>query len=163
MRLSITKSKNSTSLYAIKSTYENGVHSSKIVEKLGTVAELSKKLNGQDPIEWAKEYIKELNRKEKEENLEIIVKYSPAKIIAKDEQRSFNGGYLFLQQIYYGLGLDKICKTISDEFKFTFDLNVVLSRLLYSRIIYPSSKLATHKLSQNFIEHPMYELQHIVE
>jgi len=161
MRLSITKSKNSTSLYVIKSTYENGVHSSKIVEKLGTVTELSKTLNGQDPIEWAKEYIKELNRKEKEENLEINVKYSPAKVIPKGEQRSFNGGYLFLQQIYYGLGLNKICKTISDEFKFTFDLNVVLSRLLYSRIIYPSSKLATHKLSQNFIEHPEYDLQHI--
>ena len=161
MRLSITSSKNSTSLYVIKSTYANGVHSSKIVEKLGTVAELSKKLNGQDPIEWAKEYIKELNRKEKEESLETIVKFSPTKTIAKDEQRSFNGGYLFLEQIYYGLGLDKICNAISDEFKFTFDLNVVLSRLLYSRIIYPSSKLATHKLSQNFIEHPEYDLQHI--
>ena len=161
MRLSITKSKNATSLYVIKSTYENGSRSTVVVEKLGTVAELSKKLNGQDPIEWAKEYIKELNRKEKEENLEISIKYSPSKAIPKDEQRSFNGGYLFLQQIYHGLGLDKICKAISDEFKFTFDLNVVLSRLLYSRIIYPSSKLATHKLSQNFIEHPEYELQHI--
>lgn len=63
MRLSISKSKNSTSLYVIKSTYENSVHSSKIVEKLGTVAELEKKLNGQDPIEWAKKYIEELNKK----------------------------------------------------------------------------------------------------
>jgi hypothetical protein len=54
MRLSISKSKNSTSLYIIKSTYENGVRSSKVVEKLGTVKDLSKKLNGQDPIEWAK-------------------------------------------------------------------------------------------------------------
>jgi len=161
MRLSITKSKNSTSLYVIKSTFVNGVHSSKIVEKLGTVAELAKKLNGQDPIEWAKEYIKELNRKEKEERLELNVTFSPTKTITKDEQRSFNGGYLFLQQIYYGLGLDKICKTISDEFKFTFDLNVVLSRLLYSRIVYPSSKLATYKLSRNFIEHPEYDLQHV--
>lgn len=161
MRLSITKSKNSTSLYVIKSTYEHGVHSSKIVEKLGTVAELSKKLDGQDPIEWAKEYIKEFNRKEKEENLEVIVKYSPAKTIAKDEQRSFNGGYLFLQQIYYRLGLDKICKDISTNYKFSFSLDTVLSRLLYSRIIYPSSKLATFQLSQNFIERPAFELQHI--
>ncbi|MDW7651922.1 MAG: transposase, partial [Bacillota bacterium] len=96
MRLSISKSKNSTSLYVIKSTYENGVHSSKIVEKLGTVNELSKKLNGQDPIEWAKKYIAELNQKEKEEKLEVLVKYSPSKLIVKDEQRSFNGGYLFL-------------------------------------------------------------------
>jgi hypothetical protein len=54
MRLKITKSKNAASLYVIKSTYENGVHSSKIIEKLGTMAELEKKLGDQDPIEWAK-------------------------------------------------------------------------------------------------------------
>ncbi|TEB08677.1 IS1634 family transposase [Pelotomaculum propionicicum] len=161
MRLSISKSKNSTSLYVIKSTYENGVHSSKIVEKLGTVNELSKKLNGQDPIEWAKKYIVELNQKEDKENREVIVKYSPSKVIAKGEQRSFNGGYLFLQQIYYRLRLDKVCTKISRKYKFTFDLNSVLSRLLYARIIYPSSKLATFQLSTRFIEQPVFELQHI--
>lgn len=161
MRLSISKSKNSTSLYVIRSTYENGVHSSKIIEKLGTVNELSKKLNGQDPIWWAKKYIEELNQKEKEESREVIVKYSPSKVIAKGEQRSFNGGYLFLQQIYHGLRLNKICAEISRKYKFTFDLNSILSRLLYARVIYPSSKLATFQLSTRFIEQPVFELQHI--
>jgi len=42
MRLTVSKSANSTSLYAIESTYINGRHSSRIVEKLGTVAELEK-------------------------------------------------------------------------------------------------------------------------
>jgi len=153
VRLSISKSKNSTSLYVIKSTYENGKHSSKIVEKLGTVSELSKKLNGQDPIEWANKYIEELNKKEKEEKLDVLVKYSPSKLIAKDEQRSFNGGYLFLQQIYYQLGLHKICKTISEKYKITYDLNSVLSRLIYGRIIFPSSKLATYQLSTRNLQH----------
>ena len=161
MKLTISKSKNSTSLYVAKSFYDNGTRTSKIVEKLGTVAELEKKLNGKDPIKWAKEYIEELNRKEKEENLDIIVKYSPAKTITKDDQRSFNGGYLFLQQIYYGLGLDDICKDIAKRYKFNFDLDSILSRLLYARIIYPSSKLATLQLSKNFIEQPAFELQHI--
>lgn len=161
MRLSISKSKNSTSLYVIKSTYENGKHSSKIVEKLGTVSELIKKLNGQDPIDWANKYIEELNKKEKEENLDVLVKYSPSKLIAKDEQRSFNGGYLFLQQIYYKLGLHKICKSISEQYKITYDLNSVLSRLIYGRIIFPSSKLATYQLSTRFIEQPGFELQHV--
>jgi transposase len=161
MRLSISKSKNSTSLYVIKSTYKNGVRSSKVVEKLGTVKDLSKKLNGQDPIEWAKKYIEELNKKEEDENREIIVKYSPSKVIVKGEQRSFNGGYLFLQQIYHELKLNKICAQISRKYKFTFDINSILSRLLYARIIYPSSKLATFQLSSKFIEQPNFELQHI--
>ena len=54
MRLGMSKSKNSTSLYVIKSTYENRKHSTKIVEKLGTIVELEKKLGGEEPIEWAK-------------------------------------------------------------------------------------------------------------
>lgn len=161
MRLSVSKSKNSTSLYVIKSTYKNGVRSSKVVEKLGTVNELSKKLNGQDPIEWAKKYVEELNKKEKEEKREVIVKYSPSKVIAKDDQRSFNGGYLFLQQMYYKLRLNKLCTEISRKYKFAFNLNSILSRLLYARIIYPSSKLATYQLSTRFIEQPDFELQHI--
>ena len=130
-------------------------------EKLGTVNELSKKLNGQDPIEWAKKYVEELNKKEKEEKREVIVKYSPSKVIAKDDQRSFNGGYLFLQQMYYKLRLNKLCTEISRKYKFAFNLNSILSRLLYARIIYPSSKLATYQLSTRFIEQPDFELQHI--
>jgi len=161
MRLGISKSKNSTSLYVIKSTYENKKHSTKIVEKLGTYDELQQKLNGEDPILWAKKYIEELNKKEKEEKREVIVKYSPNKIINKDDQRSFNGGYLFLQKIYYELGLHQICKKISEKYKFDFDLNSILSRLIYGRVIFPSSKLATYDLSKRFIEQPNFDLHQI--
>ncbi|WP_010251723.1 IS1634 family transposase [Acetivibrio cellulolyticus] len=161
MRLKISRSKNSASLYIIKSTWINGIHSTKIVEKLGTYADLQKQLNGQDPIEWANKYIEELNQKEKEEKREVLVKYSPAKQIVKDEQRFFNGGYLFLQQIYHSLGLHKICKVVSDRHKFSFNLNSILSRLVYGRIIFPSSKLATCELSKDFLEQPDFELQHV--
>jgi transposase len=161
MKLTISKSKNASSLYVTKSIYVNGVHTSKIVEKLGTYDSLKEKLNGQDPIEWAKKYVQELNKKEKEENREVIVKYSPSKVVAKDEQHSFNGGYLFLQQLYHELGLNKICNEISDKYKFTFNLNSILSRLIYGRILFPSSKLATCQLSKQFIEQPDFELQHI--
>jgi len=161
MRLGTSKSKNSISLYVIKSTYENKKHSTKIVEKLGTVAELEKKLNDEDPIEWAKKYIEALNEKEKEEKREVLVKHSPSKLIPKNEQRSFNGGYLFLQQIYYQLGLQNISKEISEKYKINFDLNSILSRLTYGRILFPSSKLATHQLSKKFIEQPNFDLHQI--
>lgn len=161
MRLQISKSKNAASLYVIKTTYTSGKEHTKIVEKLGTYEELKEKLNGQDPIEWAKKYIEELNQKEKEESQEVLLKRSPSKIIPKGEQRSFNGGYLFLQKIYHELRLDKLCAEISRKYKFTFNLDSILSRLLYSRIIYPSSKHATSELSKEFIEQPDFELQHI--
>lgn len=161
MRLQIIKSKNAASLYVVKSLFENGKRTSKVVEKLGTYAALSKAMDGQDPIEWAKKYVEELNQKEKQEKREVLVTYSPAKQIAKEDQRCFNGGYLFLRRIYHELGLHKICRDISNRHKFTFNLNSILSRLIYSRIIFPASKFATCELSKNFIEQPDFELQHI--
>lgn len=161
MTLTKSQSKNSTSLYVTKSVRENGKKFSKVIEKLGTVAELEKKLDGRDPIEWAEEYVKELTRQEKEGSREIIVKYSPVKLIQRNKQRLYSGGYLFLQRIYYDLGIDKICKTISERHKFEFDIDSVLSRLIYGRIIFPASKLATYELSKKFFEQPRFEIQHI--
>ncbi len=161
MRLKVSKSKNAASLYVIKSTYINGVHSSKIVEKLGTYDDLKEKLGGQDPYEWARGYIAKLNEEEKLGKREVLVKYSPVKVINKGEQRLFNGGYLFLQKIYHELGLDKICRDITKKYKFSYDLNSILSRLIYARVIYPASKLSTYHLSSKFMEQPLFELHQI--
>lgn len=161
MRLKTSESKNSLSFYVIKDVYNNGKRTSKIVEKLGTESELRKKLNGQDPYAWAKGYIAELNRKEKEENRPVkIIRYQ-SRLIEKNEQISFNGGYLFLQLLYYQLGLHKICKNITSRHKFTFDLNAILSRLVYGRILFPSSKLNTYEESKRLLEQPNFELQHV--
>ena len=161
MRLKKSTSKNSISYYAIKSFYKDGSNTSKIVHKFGTHEELLKKLGGKDPETWVLAQIEKMNKEEAAEKQEVIVKFSPAKTIAKDEQRLFNGGYLFLQKMYNELGLGSICKQLSQKYKFTFDLDSVLSRLVYSRIIYPSSKLATNELSKNFLEQPNFSLQHI--
>ena len=163
MRLKVSKSKNAASFYVIKSIYNKKTKSntSKIVEKLGTEAELREKLNGADPYEWAKNYVKELNEKEKEQTREILLPLSQSKLLEKNEQHSFNGGYLFLQKLYHDLGINEICNKIKSKYKFTYDLDNILSRLIYSRILFPASKLETYKLSENFLEKPNFELQHI--
>jgi len=162
MRLKITESKNARSLYVIRSTYKNGKHSSEIVEKLGTYADLAKKLGGkEDPILWARKYIAELNENEKKGSRTVHFEMSPSKRMESNTPVSFNGGYLFLQTIYYALGLDSIAKKIAKKHKFTFDLNSILSYLLYARILFPASKLATMQLVKNFLEQPSFELQHV--
>ena len=161
LRLSVSRSKNAASLYVIKDVTINGKRTSKIVEKLGTYDSLLEKLNGQDPYEWAKQYIEELNRQEQENKRKVMVQYSPTKLIDKDLQRSFNGGYLFLQKIYHELNLHKICNKITDKYNFSFNLDSILSRLIYGRIIFPSSKLSTFQLSSNFIEQPDFDIQHV--
>ena len=160
MRLQIIKSKNAQSLYVVKSVYHNKKRTNKVVEKLGTYENLKESLN-EDPIKWAKNYVEKLNQQEKEGTRNILVKYNPTKIIEKNQQNSFNGGYLFLEKIYYELGLNNICKDISKKYKFEYDLDNILSRLVYGRIIFPDSKLATNDLSKRFIEQPNFELQHI--
>lgn len=157
MKLVVSKSKNAASLYVAKSVYENGVHSSKIVEKLGTEKDLREKLGGQDPYAWAKDYIKKLTLEEKENSRKVLLEYSPIKQIPPDVQRTFNGGYLFLQKIYHQLKLDEICKQISKQYKFKYDLNDVLSRLIYGRVIFPASKKATCELATQFIDPPSFD------
>lgn len=161
MRLKISKSKNAASYYVIKDINYNGKRTTKVVEKLGTEQDIKTRSQREDFLTWISEYIKDLNKSYKEDTMDILLKKSTSRQLEKYNKRSFNGGYLFLEKIYYNLGLNKICEEISKKYKFEYDLNNILSRLIYSRIIYPSSKLATHTLSQNFLEHPDFELQHI--
>ena len=161
MRLKVSKSKNSTSFYVIKTVYEDKKERTVTVEKLGTEAELRKRLNGDEPYEWAKNYVKELNEKEKEQTREILLPLSQSKLLEKNEQQTFNGGYLFLQKIYHDLGINKICNKIKTKYKFTYNLDNILLRLIYSRILFPASRLGTYKLSENFLEKSDFELHNI--
>lgn len=162
MRLTITKNKNSSTFYIIKSVTIDGKRTSKVIEKLGTLDEVKLKANGKDPYIWAREYVDLLNKEEKENSNDILLKLSQIKSLSKNDKLKFNGGYLFLQDIYYDLKLNNICKDITDRYQFKYDLNDILSKLIYSRIIYPSSKFKTLELSKNFIEQPNFEYQHIL-
>ena len=162
MRLSLVKSKNTTQFYVIESYRDiNGKNTSRIIEKLGNEKEVLKKSNGKDPVAWAKKYVEDLNKKELENSRKIIIEKSQNVQIPLNNINLFNCGYLFLEKIYYQLGLHNICKDISKKYKFKYDLNDILSKLIFARIIFPSSKLATNELCQNFLEQPNFELHHI--
>lgn len=161
MRLSIRKSKNFEYFYIIKDYTIKGKRTTKIVEKLGTLEDVKLKANNKDYKDWIKNYISNLNKLDQEENRTTTLNLNPKKELPKNIQTLLNGGYLFLQNIYYNLGINTIVKDITDKHKFSFDLNSILSNLIYSRIIYPSSKLSTFELSKKFIEQPNFELQHI--
>lgn len=159
MRLKITKTKSATNYYIIKDVKNNGKRTTVIHERLGTEKEILERSNGEDIFEWIEKYLNELNSNK--EKLPVLIKKYPLNIIQKNEQNSFNCGYLFLEKIYYELGLNKICESLKEKYSFKYDLNNILSRLLYGRIIFPSSKLATYNLSKKLIEQPNFELQHI--
>ncbi len=161
MRLSISKSKNATSLYVKKDFTINGKRTSKIVEKLGTEKQLREKLNGGDPYEWAKEYIEKLNKAEESGKLQIIKKYDKNKIIDSGVKKTYDIGYMFLEKICSRLEIDKICEEIQKKHKITFSLSEMLRMLIYTRILYPSSKLNSFKQAKNFLEEPKFDAHQI--
>ena len=162
MRLSIRKSGRFTYLYAIKGyRAEDGKSTTKVVEKFGTVEELREKLNGEDPIEWAKQRVQEMTEQEKELNENIVWRLNAKLLIPKNEQRSYNGGYLFLQKIYHELGLDYICKKLEKKHKNKYDLSEILSMLLYTRVLYPGSKLSSLEDAKRLIEQPSADIHQV--
>lgn len=157
MRLKTSKSKNAILYYIIRDyTYLNGKRTTKIFEKLGNQDQVEERFGKVDTINKIKEYINELNNEDKETLLKR--EFNPNKRISPGIKRQFNIGYLFLEKLYYQLKLNDICDYIQDKYQFKFNLNEILSYLIYARIIYPSSKLETYKQCQNFIEQPSFKL-----
>lgn len=157
MRLKISKSKNTTLFYIIKDYTRNGKRSTKIVKRIGNLDDVKIMAGNTDYMAWLKDYVKQYN-KEHCKSETIIIKKNNKKLISMNNKISFNVGYLFLKKLYNQLKLNNICYEIQDKYKFQFDLNEILSYLVYARIIYPSSKLETFRQCQNFIEQPKFKL-----
>ena len=161
MRLRITKSAHSRSFSVIKSAYINKKRTTVTVERLGNEKYICETYGVDDAEAWARNYVADLNKKSQEEDSSVYISFSPVRSIPLEEQRSFNVGYLFLQDIYYDLGLNKICTAIKRKHKFDYNLNAILSRLVYTRILYPGSKKSTWEQSQKIIEAPDFELHQV--
>lgn len=163
MRINISKSKNHEFVYVIKDIYNNKSRTTKIYKKLGRLDDLcaQKNMSRDEVIAWAKDYAKELTRQEKDENMDTIIPFSPTKIIDRDVDRKFNCGYLFLQNLYYQLHLQNICRNIRNKHQFDYDINAILSDLIYARILCPSSKRSSYDFASTLLEKPRYELHDV--
>lgn len=162
MKLTVSKSKNAT-LYYVQKSYrtDSGKSSTRTVERLGTIEEVKARFGEENTLDAVKAYIKELTLADKEQRRDVVVKLSQNKMIKQNEQNSYNGGYLFLQKVYYELGLDKICNKIEKRHKNEYGLNSILSMLLYTRILYPGSKLSSLEDAKNFIEQPKVDIHQV--
>ena len=163
MKVNTSKSKNAESFY-IKHSYidANGKSTSRTIRKLGTLKELLVEHGPtrDDVMEWAREQARmETEKYEQEkENYRLPIYFYPNRKIPHGEKRCFHGGYLFLQSIYYQLNLDQICRKIRTRHNYKYDLNAILSDLIYTRILDPGSKRSSFQAAKKFLEPPRYEL-----
>ena len=166
MNLHISKSKNSESFYIAKSYAKaNGSTTSTIVRKLGTLDQLLVEHGPtrDDVLAWAKNEVKmetEKYKKEKEAKT-VLIPFHADRQLDYDKQTLYRGGYLFPQFIYYQLQLHKVCRKLKTKYKFKYDINAILSDLIYARILEPSSKRSSFKAASEFLEKPSYELHDV--
>lgn len=162
-----TNNYTNTKSYCIIEDYKrNGKRTTRVVDNIGNYEKISKLADEQniDVETWLNNYLNEYRKKNgliNDDNEKVIIEKYSNKLIPKNVTNKFNVGYLFLKDIYYSLKLNQIVKNITKKYKFEFDLNEVFSNLIFSKIVYPSSKLKTYELSQNFIETPKYNLENI--
>lgn len=164
MYIAITGSKNNKDVYIYRSfRKENGKASSCIYKKLGKYNALLEQFDGNEDklMTWAKEQAAKETELYKQHTGKVSVEFSKAAAIPMNERRSFNVGYLFLQKLCTQLRLDKVCRIIKSRHKFKYDLNAILTDLVYARILSPASKLASYEYCQSLLEPPKYSLQDV--
>ena len=161
MRLGWTNNKNSTTYRAVKTIRVNGKNKTLVVKTFGSDKYICETYGVSDAKAWALEQVRLMDAAEKEEAPSFSIQLSSGTDLTMGGQRCFNGGYLFLQDIYYSLGLHRICRVIKSRHSFEYDLNAILSRLIYTRILFPSSKKSCFEDSHRFIEQPAFELHQV--
>lgn len=164
MRLKKVIAKNGHITYSIIRDYIklDGKRTSTTYELLGDDDKLKERFGKIDTIIKVQDYIDSLNQQIKDgKEPKTLLELDPNRRIEKNNNRSFYIGHLFLRKIYYLLGIDKICDSIKEKYKFEFDINKVVECLVFSRIIWPSSKLSTFEQSRKFIGNYDFDLQHV--
>ena len=166
MRVTTSKSKNAESFYISKGyVNDKGVSTSVIIRKLGTLKDLLPEHGPtrDDVMVWAKEQarIETLKYKREKEEKQIKLTFHADRPMDYDKQIFYRGGYLFLQSIYYQLQINKICRKLKQKHKFKYDINAILSDLIYARILEPCSKRSSYKAASEFLEKPSYKLHDV--
>lgn len=166
MKVTTSKSKNSESFYIAKSFINNkGKSTSVNVRKLGTLKELliEHGPTRDDVMKWAKEEarIETLKYKKEQQTKAVQITFRSDQKMDYAQQVLYRGGYLFPQTFYYRLQLDKICRKLRNKYHFKYDINAILSDLIYARILEPASKRSSYQTVSEFLEKPSYQLHDV--
>lgn len=135
---------------------ENGKTKQKTIQKIGYLDEL--KTIYDDPVLHFRQVAKQ---KSKDEIKEYTIKNLNSKIIDNENAKK-NLGYVILKRIYKDLNIDFLLNEKQKKLKVEYNLNDIFELLVYSRILFPDSKLATFNNKNtffdkyNFSENDMY-------
>lgn len=134
---------------------EDGKTRHKTIENIGWLDELKKQYP--DPISHFKELAKQ---KSNEDINELLIKNLKSKTIDNNSKPK-NLGYCIAKNIYNSLNLSSLLDSYQKRSKIQYNLNDILSFLVYMRIIYPASKKATYESKDMLFENGDFSLDDI--
>ena len=124
---------------------------------------------GKNPTKFIESRLAEL-RKEKKQRINNTVSYSIDLSLPIDykfnqntgvSNNSTNLGYSVYSKIYHLLNLAELINSRRQHVNATFNINVLFQHLIYSRLLFPDSKLGTWGNRHIFYGHTDYDLQHV--
>lgn len=140
MFLKVITKKGVQRLYLYESYYKNGKPTQRCIESLGRLDELKKQFD--DPLSHFKK-IAEQRTQEKRASRTASLSIDLATSMNTDEHNLKNVGYAVLKELYKQLELDKFWKGIQKKTSIHYDLEAVFRLLVFSRILFPASKMDT--------------------
>ena len=153
--------------YFVQVGFRNGKKvTTKNIARIGKHSELLEK--NDDPLAYAKAYVAQCNEEAKNTNkvgMEFNLDFAE-KVMFLEKQVSEstlkNIGYLYLQHIYFMLGIDEFFSDKTKDSKVTFDPDCVNRFMTYLRILKPDSKLGSFENKDGFYEEPDFDYHHIM-
>ncbi len=114
MKLTITRNKNNTTYYLCETFRVGKKVSSRTISRIGTEKELKAKFGEDfDAEQYARDFVAKANKAQEENKpLPVTLQFNTNELTNLDEQRIVDVGYLPLQKILYGLGIDKQLKKL---------------------------------------------------
>ena len=154
-------------IYYISQSIRNGKKTTSFnVCKIGKHSELLAQ-GIENPLEYAKNQVKKYNNSLLEEKVSYSIdinfeeKVSPS-VENTSKSLSSNIGYFYLQHFYSKLKIKNLLNDISKDRKFNFNLNDITRFLVFDRILYPKSKLATVNNLNFYYEKPEFSHQNVL-
>ena len=140
MFLKIITKKGVPRLYLYESFYKDGKPNQRCLESIGRLDELKKQYS--DPISHFKK-IAEERTVEQKASRKTFIPIDISEVMDVSEDNLKNVGYAVLKELYKQLELDKFWKRIQKNISVQYDLEAVFRLLVFSRILYPGSKMDT--------------------
>ena len=154
-------------IYYISQSIRNGKKTTSFnVCKIGKHSELLAQ-GIENPLEYAKSQVEKYNNSLLEEKVSYSIdinfeeKVSPS-VENTSKSLSSNIGYFYLQYFYSKLKIKNLLNDISKDRKFNFNLNDITRFLVFDRILYPKSKLATVNNLNFYYEKPEFSHQNVL-